>query len=44
MIGHGVEEIIHPFAFAMQHGLSADQLAASVCVYPTFASDIKRML
>ncbi len=41
IIGHGAEEIIHIFAFAMQHGVSADQLKSTVYAYPTFSSDIK---
>ena len=44
MVGHGAEEVIHLFAFAMKHGVTADELASTVYAYPTFASDIKFML
>ena len=44
LVGHGAEEIIHLFAFAMKHGLGAHDLAESVYAYPTFASDIKNMV
>ncbi|MFQ5775702.1 MAG: dihydrolipoyl dehydrogenase family protein [Kiloniellaceae bacterium] len=44
IVGHGGEEIIHLFAFAMKHGLTAKDLAESVYAYPTFASDIKNMV
>ncbi len=44
LVGHGGEEIIHLFAFAMQHGLTAPQLSDTVFAYPTFASDIKHMV
>jgi glutathione reductase (NADPH) len=44
LVGHGGEEIIHIFALAMQHGLTAEDLANTVYGYPTFASDIKNML
>lgn len=41
IFGHGAEEIIHLFAFAMEHGVTADALKTTVYSYPTFASDIK---
>jgi glutathione reductase (NADPH) len=44
LAGHGAEEVIHLFAFAMKHGVSADGMAATVYGYPTFASDIKHMI
>lgn len=44
IFGHGAEEIIHLFSFAMTHGVSADKLKLSVYSYPTFASDIKYMV
>ena len=44
LVGHGAEEIIHIFAFAMKHGVSAQGLAATVYGYPTFSSDIKYMI
>jgi glutathione reductase (NADPH) len=44
MVGHGAEEVIHLFAFAIEHGVTAQALGASVYAYPTFASDLKFML
>ena len=44
IVGHAAEEIIHLFAFAMKHGITAQGLGDSVYAYPTFASDIKHML
>ncbi len=44
IVAHGAEEIIHLFAFAMKHGITAQGLGESVYAYPTFASDIKHML
>ena len=44
IVGHGAEEIIHLFAFAMKHGITAQGLGESVYAYPTFAADIKHML
>jgi glutathione reductase (NADPH) len=44
MVGHGSEEVIHLFAFAMKHGITAGQLAETVYAYPTFSSDLKFMV
>jgi len=44
LVGHGAEEVIHLFAFAMKHGVNAEQLAATVYGYPTFSSDLKFMV
>ena len=44
MVGHGSEEVIHLFAFAIKHGITAAALADTVYAYPTFASDMKFML
>jgi glutathione reductase (NADPH) len=44
MVGHGSEEVIHLFAFAMKHGITASQLAETVYAYPTFSSDVKFMV
>ncbi len=41
LIGHGAEEVIHLFAFAMKHGVTASEIADTVYAYPTFSSDIK---
>ena len=44
IVGHGSEEIIHLFAFAMKHGLTTGDLSSTVYAYPTFTSDLKFML
>ena len=44
LVGHHGEELIHLFALAMRHDISADQLAEGVFAYPTFAADIPSML
>jgi glutathione reductase (NADPH) len=41
LLGHGAAETIHAFAFAMKHGVSAEELRETVFAYPTFHSDIK---
>lgn len=41
MVGHGAEEVIHLFAFAIKHKVTASDLAGGVYAYPTFASDLK---
>lgn len=44
LFGHRAEESIHLFAFAMRYGLSANELASQVYVYPTFANDVKALV
>ena len=44
LVGHGAEEVIHLFAFAMKHGVNATALASTVYAYPTFSSDLKFIL
>lgn len=44
IFGHGAEEIIHLFSFAMKHNVLADGLKQSLYSYPTFSSDIKYMV
>ena len=44
IVGHAGEELIHIFALAMQHGITATQLRRTVYGFPTFAADIKSML
>ena len=41
LVGHGAEEVIHLFALAIRHGITADELKATTYGYPTFSSDIK---
>ena len=44
MVGHAGEELIHIFALAMKHGITASQLSETVYGFPTFASDIRNMM
>jgi glutathione reductase (NADPH) len=44
LVGHGAEEVIHLFAFAMKHGIDADALAGSVYAYPSFSADLKYLV
>jgi glutathione reductase (NADPH) len=44
LVGHHGEELIHLFALAMRHGISADQLGDEMYAFPTFAADIKSMV
>lgn len=43
-VGHSGEELIHVFALAMAHGITASQIRETVFASPTFAADIKSML
>jgi NADH dehydrogenase len=44
IVGHAGEELIHIFALAMRHGITAKDLADSVFAFPTFSADIKNMM
>jgi glutathione reductase (NADPH) len=44
ILGHAGEELIHIFALAMQHGITAGAVRDLVCGFPTFSADIKSML
>jgi glutathione reductase (NADPH) len=44
IVGHAGEELIHLFALAMGHGITATQLRQTVFGFPTFSADIKSML
>ncbi|MEH6404922.1 MAG: NAD(P)/FAD-dependent oxidoreductase [Sneathiella sp.] len=44
MVGHKGEELIHLFALAMRHGITATQLKEDMFAYPTFSSDVKNLL
>lgn len=44
IIGHHGEELIHLFALAMRHNISADALSEEIFAFPTFAADIKSMV
>ena len=43
MVGHSGEELIHLFALAMKHGITAGQIKDSVFGFPTFAADLKNL-
>jgi glutathione reductase (NADPH) len=43
-VGHAGEELIHIFALAMKHGITAPQLAEMVYGFPTFSADIRNMM
>jgi len=44
LVGHSGEELIHLFALAMRHGITAADLKSTVFAFPTFSADIKSML
>ncbi|TIX36088.1 MAG: NAD(P)/FAD-dependent oxidoreductase, partial [Mesorhizobium sp.] len=44
MVGHAGEELIHLFALAMKHRITAPLLSDMVFGFPTFASDVRNMM
>ena len=44
LVGHHGEELIHLYALAMRHGISADQLGSEMYAFPTFAADIPSLV
>jgi len=44
IVGHAGEELIHLFALAMKHGISASQVRDMVYGFPTFSADIRSMM
>lgn len=44
MIGHSGEELIHLFAMAMKHGITANQIKDQLFAFPTFSADVKSMI
>jgi glutathione reductase (NADPH) len=44
IVGHAGEELIHLFALAIRHGITATALRETVYGFPTFSADIKSML
>lgn len=44
VIGHHGEELIHLFALAMRHGITAADLKATLFAFPTFSADLKNMI
>jgi glutathione reductase (NADPH) len=41
ILGHAGEELIHVFALAIRHGITAAQLKDTIYGFPTFAADLK---
>ncbi len=44
LLGHAAEELIHIFALAIRHGITATEIRDFVYGFPTFSADIKSML
>ena len=44
IVGHSGEELIHLFAFAMRHGITAAQIRETVYAFPTFSADVPSMM
>ncbi len=44
LLGHHGSDLIHLFALAMRHDISADAVADQLYAFPTFAADIPSML
>ena len=44
ILGHSGGELIHTFALAMAHGITATQLRDTVYAFPTMSSDIRNLL
>lgn len=44
ILGHHGEELIHLFALAMRHGITAADLKESLYAFPTFSADLKSMI
>jgi glutathione reductase (NADPH) len=44
LVGHGAPEVVHTFAFAMKHGVTAKDIKSTVFAYPTFTSDIQYLV
>jgi glutathione reductase (NADPH) len=44
LVGHHGEELIHLFALAMRHSISADDLGSEIYAFPTFTADMPSMV
>lgn len=44
LIGHNADDLVHTFALAMKHGITASSLKDTIFAYPSFSSDIKNLL
>ncbi len=43
LVGHHGEDLVHLFALAMKHGISASDLKETPMAFPTFSSDVKNL-
>ena len=43
MVGHKAEELIHLFAMAIRHGITASAIKDDMFAFPTFSSDVKNL-
>ena len=44
IVGHSGEELIHIFALAMMHGITASQIRDTIYAFPTYSADIKSLV
>lgn len=44
IVGHGSEELIHLFAFAMRHVVTASEMKQAIFAFPTYSADLRSML
>jgi len=44
LVGHHGEELIHLFALAMRHNISADDLGGEMFAFPTFTADVPSLV
>jgi glutathione reductase (NADPH) len=44
IVGHSGEELIHLFALAMRHGITAAEVKSAVFAFPTYSADIKSLV
>ena len=44
IVGHAAEELIHIFALAMKHGITAGDIRDLVYGFPTFSADIRSLI
>ena len=44
LVGHSGEELIHIFALAMKHGITAAQIKSTIFAFPTFSADVKSLV
>jgi len=44
IVGHGSEELIHLFAFAMRHAVTASEMKQAIYAFPTYSADLRSML